>query len=130
MHALWLLRQGRTLAEVADTVGVGYRAVQRWLAWYRAGGLAEVLQHRHGGHGGQRSRLTPAQEAALQEQAATGAFCTIGDGVQWVQQEYQVTYTYWGMRSVFDRLHLRSKVPRPRSPQASATEQETWKKGG
>lgn len=132
LQALWLLRQQRPLSEVAATVGVAYRTVQRWLAWYRAGGLAAVRQRHHGGARGRgrRARLTPAQEAALWEQAVAGRLRTVWDGVHWVQATYQVSYTYWGMRGVFARLGLRLKVPRPRSPQASAAVQEAWKKGG
>jgi transposase len=130
LHALWLLRQGCSLGEAAAMVGAGYRTVHRWVTWYRAGGLAEVLRRRHGGRGGRRARLTAAQEAALRQHAETGALRSIWDGVHWVAQEYQVSYTYWGMRRVFERLGLRPKVPRSRSPQASAAEQEAWKKEG
>ena len=51
LHALWLLRQGRPMSAVAALIGVHYRTVQEWLAWYRQGGVADVLRHRHGGHG-------------------------------------------------------------------------------
>lgn len=37
LHGLWLLRQGWRLPEVSEAVGVDYRMVQRWAAWYRAG---------------------------------------------------------------------------------------------
>ncbi len=130
LQALWLLRQGRTMKEVASLVGVHYRTVQEWVAWYRRGGLTEVLAHRHGGYRGQKRRLTPAQEAELKAKAEAGEIRTIWDAVEWAQQTYQVTYTYWGMRYVFERLKLRKKVPRPRSPKASAEAQEAWKKGG
>src|SRR3954470_23304478 len=42
LQGLWLVRTGRTTREVAEVIGVEERTVQRWLAWYRAGGLAEV----------------------------------------------------------------------------------------
>lgn len=130
LQALWLLRQGRSLSQVAEIVGVHYRTVQEWVAWYRQGGVAEVLGHRHGGHGGQERRLTPEQEAELKAKAAAGEIRTIHEGVEWAKQTYQVEYSYWGMRWVFDRLDLKSKVPRPQSPQASLSQQEAWKKGG
>ena len=43
-QGLWLLRTGRTLEEVTAVVGVHYRTVQRWAAWYGAGGMA-VADH-------------------------------------------------------------------------------------
>ena len=51
LHALWLLRQGRGPTAVAAAVGVGRNAVQRWLRWYREGGLDAVRSRRRGGPG-------------------------------------------------------------------------------
>lgn len=130
LQALWLLHQGRPLSQVAAIVGVHYRTVQEWVAWYRQGGVAEVLRHRHGGHGGQGRRLSREQEAELKAKAAAGDIRTIHEGVEWAKQTYQVDYSYWGMRWVFERLELKPKVPRPQAPQASVAQQEGWKKGG
>lgn len=91
--------------------------------------ISEVLQHRHGGHGGPERRLTPEQEAELKAKAVRGEIRTIHDAVTWAKQVHGVDYSYWGMRWVFDRLALKKKVPRPKSPQASAQAQEAWKKG-
>jgi transposase len=129
LQALWQLRRGRTTTEVADLVGKHPRTIQDWIAWYRQGGLEEVLRHRHGGHGGKESWLTDEQLEALEEAASAGQVHSIQEGVQWAQVQYGVTYTYWGMRGVFARLDLRKKVPRPRNPKASAEQQEAWKKG-
>jgi transposase len=130
LHGLWLLRQGRTLAEVCELIGIHYRTMQEWVSWYRAGGIAEVVAHRHGGHSAQARRLSAEQEAELKRKADAGEIRSIAAGVKWAQESHQVTYTYWGMRHVFGRLHLNLKVPRPRNPKASAEEQEAWKKGG
>jgi len=129
LQALWFLREGRTVDEVAGLIGNHPRTIQDWAAWYRKGGVAEVLRHRHGGHGGHEPRLTPHQESELKALAEKGEIRTIWDGVRWAKEQ-QVTYTYWGMRHVFERLGLKNKVPRPRNPKASAEEQEAWKKGG
>jgi transposase len=129
LQALWLLRQGRMLKEVAPIVGVHYRTLQDWVAWYRRGGLEEVLRRRHGGHGHKERRLSPGEEKQLKERSCEGAFRTIWDAVEWVKEMFGVTYTYWGMRWVFARLDLKKKVPRRVAPQASAEEQEAWKKG-
>lgn len=130
LHGLWLLRRGEwTLAEVADILGVAPSTVSRWLNWYRAGGVDEVLSHRHGGSGGREPRLSPEQEAQLLETAEAGDLRTIWDGVAWAQEQCDVEYTYWGMRHVFERLGLTKQVPRPASPEASAEEQAAWKNG-
>ena len=130
LQALWQLRRGRTIAEVAEIVGKHPRTIQDWIAWYRRGGLAEVLRHRRGGKGGRQSYLTNEQLAELKQAASEGKLRCIQDGVRWVQERYGVTYTYWGMRGVFARLGLRKKVPRQRHPRASVEEQTAWKKGG
>ena len=129
LQALWYLRQGRTVGAVAELIGKHPRTIQDWVAWYRKGGIAEVLKHRHGGYPGTEPRLTPQQESELRALAEKGEIRTVWDGVRWAKEQ-QVTYTYWGMRHVFERLRLKKKVPRPRNPKASAQEQEAWKKGG
>jgi len=128
--ALWHLRQGRTIREAAEWVGVHPRTVQKWVVWYRQGGVEEVLRHRHGGQRPHPVRLTEEQQAELKALAEAGEIRTIWDGVRWAQEKWKVAYTYWGMRWVFRRLGLRKKVPRPRHAQASVAEQEAWKKGG
>ena len=130
LQALWLLRRGERMKQVARSVGVHYRTVQEWVGWYRQGGVAEVLGHRHGGHGGRQRQLTAEQEAELKAKASAGEIRCIADGVRWAQEAHQVAYSYWGMRWVFARLGLKKKVPRPRNPKASEEAQTAWKKGG
>ena len=33
LHALWLLRSGRRIREVAAVLGVHERTIQRWVGW-------------------------------------------------------------------------------------------------
>jgi len=79
-------RWGRLLRWGAQVVGVHECSLRCWLAWYRQGGIAEVLKHRHGWTPGEGAGLNAEQQARLQEQSAQGAFTTIGDAVRWVQQ--------------------------------------------
>ena len=51
LHALWLVRRGETPTAAAAAVGADRTSVQRWLRWYREGGLAAVRSHRRGGPG-------------------------------------------------------------------------------
>ena len=130
LQALWQLRQGKTIQETANVVGSHIRTVQKWMAWYREGGLAKVLSHRHGGHSSKSAWLTTEQEEELKQVASQGEIKCIQDGVEWVKTQYDITYTYWGMRSVFLRLRLKKKVPRPYNPKVSVADQDSWKKGG
>jgi len=129
LHALWLLRGGRRLGGVADVLGVDYRSVQRWVAWYREGGLPAVRAHHMGGVG-QPPRLTPEQQEAVAREVASGRFRTAADIRGWVAQTFAVTYTDGGTYSLLARLRLAPKVPRPRHEKADLAAQEDWKKGG
>jgi transposase len=130
LHALWLLRSGeRRVAEVAMVLGVDYRSVQRWVAWYRAGGLEEVQSHHAGGYG-QTPRLTEEQQEQLATEVETGRFRNAVAIRAWVAETFGVTYTAGGMYSLLERLRCKPKVPRPLHEKADLAEQETWKRGG
>lgn len=129
LHALWLVRSGRGVREVAHLVGVHERTVQRWLGWYRDGGVAAVRAHRQAGTG-QPSFLTADQQAQLWDQAATGAFRTAAAAQQWVAQQFGVRYRPGGMYALLGRLRIHPKVPRPVNPKADQVAQAAWKKGG
>lgn len=130
-QALWLLRRGTHLEEVASLVGVHYRTVQEWVTWYRKGGVEEVARHQVGG--ARRTRqplLTRGQEEALLQKARADGFATVRSAVGWAGEELGVSLTVRQMRRVFQKMGLKRKVPRPVATKASAQAQEAWKKGG
>ena len=129
LQALWLLRAGWRMDKVAAAVGTEYRSVQRWVAWYRRGGLAEVRRHPMGGHG-QPAWLTADQQAAVATEVATGRFRTAAEIRDWIAEEYQVTYTRAGIYGLLDRLRCAPKVPRPVHVKTDRAVQTAWKKGG
>jgi transposase len=129
LQALWLLRSGnRQMGEVAAVIGVHYRSVQRWVAWYREGGLERVRSHRLGGYG-QTPRLTAEQQEQLAQEVETGRFRHAVAIRAWVAETFGVTYTEGGMYSLLERLRCKPKVPRPLHEQANLEDQEAWKKG-
>jgi transposase len=129
-HALWLIRQGQTPTAAAQLVGVQLRTVRTWLRWYREGGTTTIRQHRQGGRQGKPALLTAEQCDELKAHTASGAVKTIDQAREWVETHFGVRYTYWGMRSLFERLRIGKKVPRPQADKAKPAEQEAWKKGG
>jgi transposase len=129
LQGLWLVRTGRTTREVAEVVGVEERTVQRWLAWYRAGGLAE-LEGRHAHGKGASPFLTVEQRAELADEVATGRFRTAAEIRQWVEERWGVRYTEGGMYALLGRLRCAPKVPRPVHEKADHLAQARWKKGG
>ncbi len=128
LHARWQLRRGCSLTEVATLIGVTYRTVPPWVAWYRQGGRAEVTRHQQGG--GAPARVTVEPRQALNAQVDTGVFRTPWDAIPWIREQDGVAYTYWGMRHVFARLRLKKQMPRPQNPKASEGEHAAWKKKG
>ncbi len=129
LHALWLVRTGRTTREGAEVLGVDERSVQRWLAWYRAGGLAP-LEERHAGSQGAPSYLTPEQRAELAEEVATGRFRTAAEIRAWVAERWGVAYTEGGMYALLHRRRCAPKVARPIHEKTDHLAQARWKKGG
>ena len=128
LHALWLLRRGWPLGVVATTVGTHYRSVQRWIAWYRQGGLRTV-RARHAGGVGQVARLSRAAQTELSDAVAQGQFRTARQIQEWIATRYQVSYTLGGVYSLLERLKCGPKVPRPLHAKADEAAQEAWKKG-
>jgi len=129
LHGLWLVRTGKTTREAADVLGVDERTVQRWLAWYRGGGLGP-LERRHAGSQGAPSFLTPEQKTELAEEVATGRFRTAAEIRTWVREQWGVSYTEGGMSALLGRLRCAPKVPRPVHEQTDQLAQARWKKGG
>ena len=130
VHGLWLLRSGWRLASVAAAVGVHYRTVQRWVGWYREGGLANVISHKMGGKGQQPYLSDQAQEE-LAKEVSTGRFRTAGEIRDWITERYGVTYKIGGIYTLMHRLRCGPKVPRPMHDKADPEQQQvSWKKGG
>ncbi|MCI0419230.1 MAG: IS630 family transposase [Acidobacteria bacterium] len=130
LQALWHLRCGKRLQEVADIIGVCYRTLQYWVAWYRVGGLAEVLRHIPGQGSGPTAKLTPIRQRALAAKVALGVFRTVWDAIQWVTDRWGIMYTYSGLHACLQRLRCAPKVPRPQSVKANPKRQRWWKEQG
>jgi len=131
LMSFWHLCEGKQVKEVAEITGTDVRIIQKWLAWYRTGGLDEVLR-RVTGHGtiGSCAYLSHLQQKALAGRVKLGDFRTVWDVMAWVKARWGVIYTYEGMRSVMKRNECVLKVPRPQSEKANLQAQVDWQKGG
>src|SRR5919199_2102186 len=66
LGALWRVRVGDRIPDAGRVVGVGSRTVDRWLGWYRSGGLDEVLRRGPGdGAGGEPHPPRPPPPGGL-----------------------------------------------------------------
>jgi transposase len=129
LHGLWLLRSGWRLGAVAEALGVHYRTVQRWVDWYRAGGVPTVRAHRMGGHG-QPAFLSADAQAAVAAAVAMGRFRTAAEVGDWIAATYGVRYRPGGLASLLERLQCAPKVPRPVHAKADLAAQDRFKRGG
>ncbi len=129
LHGLWLLRTGRAVRETAAAVGVHRRTVDRWVDWYRTGGVTEVISHHQGGRG-RPPRLTAEQEEQVRAEVATGRVRTAAEIGRWIESTVSVAYRPGGVTALLHRLQAAPTGPRPRHVKADPAAQEEWKKGG
>ena len=113
LQALLLLRDGQRIGEVSETLGVHYRTIQRWVDWYRTGGL-DVVMERTPGHGapGRKTFLSPEQTEELLCRYASGELRTVRDAIEWVMTHYGVRYSTNGMYALLRRAKERENARR------------------
>ena len=128
LHGLWLLRCGWHLSMVAEATGTHYRSVQRWVAWYRQGGLPEVMRHKMGGPGRQ-PLLRLEEEIQVADAVATGRFQAAWEIREWIKQQFGASYTLGGVYNLLKRLRCSPKVRRLVHAKTTRQVQATWKKG-
>lgn len=129
LFTLWHLCLGKQIRQMSEMIGTDERVIQRWVSWYRRGGLEEVLR-RVTGHNttGSPAYLNLLQQKALAARVKLGDFRTVWDVIEWVQARWGIAYSYEGMRSVMKRNQCVLKVPRPQSEKANVQQQEDWQK--
>lgn len=101
--------QAKTLVAAAPLVGATERSLQRWWKQYRQQGLQSLLEVAPT----RQPKLSLAQQQALVEEAGKGAFSTINEIVDWVEQSFGIHYTQVGMWKLVKRLKIKKKTARP-----------------
>ncbi len=128
LHALWLLRTGHRMVQVAEMVGFTYRAVQKWLDHYRKRGLAGLSPPPS--IPPQTALLTDAQWEQVRDHLRKGTTRTLETLRRWIRAQFNVDGSYSGLRKALQRQRIALKVPRPRHEKTDRAAQQAWKKGG
>ena len=108
LRSLWLLRSDWTVKRVSAALGVHYTTVQRWVKWYRTGGLDKMASRRRGGYGRQ-PYLDDDDLTLLAWEIKAGAFDTAEDVRDWIETQCGVRYTMPGVYSLMKRLKYRDE---------------------
>lgn len=117
LQLLYWLKQnpGRSRNELAQLLGVSIPTVTRWLARYRQGGLADLLERRLAP--GKPAKVPPDVVARLKQrlQKRRSGFSSYGQIHEWVKEQ-GVDVAYPTVHKLVRyKLKSKLKVPRPRN---------------
>ena len=129
VRMLRLLKSGEcsNLAEAAEALGYSWRQLQRWFAFYRQGGLQELLKSRVDERG-RKELVTPEAFEELQEAMKRGQIATISQAHRFLS-ERGIEYSHPdGVGQLLRRRKVKLKTGRPRHEKADPQQQEAFKK--
>jgi transposase len=129
VRMLRLLKSGEcsNLAEAAEALGYSWRQCQRWFAFYRQGGLQELLKSRVDERG-RKELVTPEAFEELQEAMKRGQIATISQAHRFLS-ERGIEYSHPdGVGQLLRRRKVKLKAGRARHQRADLQEQEAFKK--
>lgn len=132
VQAIVLAGQGRTAEEIAESLDMSRRAVQKWVRRYNQSGV-EGLQRRSGQ--GRREKLSLEEKDRLCSRIEAGPreddeVCTLRgkDVQQIVKKEFGKLYQLSSVYALLHRLGYSCLMPRPKHRQADPQVQEAFKK--
>jgi transposase len=129
VRMLRLLKSGEcsNLAEAAEALGYSWRQCQRWFAFYRQGGLQELLKSRVDERA-RKELVTPEAFEELQEAMKRGQIATISQAHRFLS-ERGIEYSHPdGVGQLLRRRKVKLKTGRARHQRADLQEQEAFKK--
>jgi transposase len=128
---IWLLRQGRLTAEVADLTGYSLTWIYALVRRYNRDGPDALGDHRHS-NPGKAALLSPSLRAELDQalagEAPDGGVWTGPKVARWISDKLGRVVSAVRGWELLQQLGYRSYVPRPRHAKADPEAQETFKK--
>lgn len=126
IQLLRLLKSGEFL-QLKKAVGIlGITEKYGYDLWkkYKTEGPGSYLQLNYKAN---RAKLNTQQKAKLVKRAGEG-FDSQSEAQEFIENEFGVSYTQQGISLLFQRLKIKSKVPRPFNIKADKQEQSSYKK--
>lgn len=126
---------GMSRTEAARTAGMDRQTLRDWVVRFNAGGLDGLRDRKRPGP---QSFLDEGQQAVLRGIVLRGpdpdrdrvSAWRLVDICRLCEERFGVTYSVSGMFDLLKGLDLSWQKSRPRHPQADATAQKAFKKGG
>ena len=109
IHAVILLGEGWSVAQVADALMMDCETVRRYFKRYRKGGIEELLRMSYVGG---EALLTEQQLAELDAHLQTNLYISAKTLAVWVKERWGVSYSESGMAALLRRLGYRYKKPK------------------
>ena len=86
--------------------------LNKWINWYREGGIEGLLSRAMGAKGGKAPRFTPEQWASFRAQLAKGTWRTARDAQRWLQETLGLEIARKEVYRHLGKLGARLKVGR------------------
>lgn len=123
---LRLLKSGEflQLKKAVEILGITEKYGYDLWKKYKSGTLDSYLQLNYKAN---RAKLNTEQKANLAERASEG-FDSQSEAQEFIENEFGVSYTQQGISLLFQRMKIKSKMPRPFNIKADRDEQIEYKK--
>lgn len=116
----------RSRRALAETLGYSERQLHRWFVAYRNGGIEALARYEP--HTGSSERIPLEALKALQDEMKAGRIAKLKQAQAFLEKRYGIGYSIGGLSELFQRKKIKLKTGRRRHVQASAEEQEAFKK--
>jgi len=115
---------------IAQIVRVTTTTLNKWINWYREGGIEGLLVRALGAKGGNAPRFTPQGWDRFREQLAKGTWRTARDAQRWLKETLGLEMSRKEVYRHLGKLGARLKVGRRSHVKKDPAATEAFKSGG
>ena len=115
---------------IAAIVRVTTTTLNKWVHWYREGGIEGLLSRAQGAQGGKAPRFTPQQWDRFREQLAQGTWRTARDAQRWLGETLGLEMSRKEVYRHLGKLGARLKVGRRSHVKKDPAAAEAFQSGG